>query len=276
MDIVDLRKHEFLSYDYSLEEQPARTGFSMHMHTEMEVYYLIAGSVEYHVENHVYLPKAGDVMILRAGELHTAQVMQEHRGAYERYNLRFSPELLRESLNSRLLMPFLNRPAGVFNLYTAEEIPSGYIRECFARMFAGGEENGGNRAVSYLIPILQELYDVWRTREHPQEVPHDSLASEVIAYINKNLSTLRSPQELSQVFYRSQSQLYRVFREYTGTSVWSYVRAKRLTTARELMQNGELPAKAASACGFEDYSTFYRAYKRQFGCSPQADSKNAI
>lgn len=275
MDIIDLRKHKQLSYDYCREEVPDRRGFFMHLHTQMEVYYLVEGNVEYHVENHVYLPKAGDVMIMRAGELHTSQIEAEHEGKYERYNLRFSPELLKESLNSRLLMPFINRPNGVCNLYPADEISSDFIRSCFQRMFDIKNDDGGVRATSYLIPILQEIYDAWCRREKAEENPHDSLASEIISYINQHLSTLRSPQELTEVFYLSQSQIYRAFREYTGTSVWNYVRTKRLITARERMQNGEHPIKAASNCGFSDYSTFYRAYKRQFGCAPQEDYRSA-
>jgi len=271
MDIVDLRKHEHLSYDYCCEEKPDRRGFFMHLHTQMEVYYLVAGNVEYHVENHIYLPKAGDVMIMRPGELHTSQVELNHGGPYERYNLRFSPELLKESLNSRLLMPFLNRPTGVFNHYPAEEIASDYIRTCFQRMLAHKTGDSEGRAVSYLIPILQEIYDVWVTREKKEETSQNSLVSEIISYINQHLATMRSPQELTEVFYLSQSQIYRAFREYTGTSVWDYVRTKRLITAREQMQNGELPTRAATACGFHDYSTFYRAYMRQFGCRPQDD-----
>ena len=271
MDIIDLRKYDHLSYDYSREEQPTRPGFFMHMHTQMEVYYLIEGNVEYHVENHIYLPKAGDVMIMRPGELHTSQVEVEHGGPYERYNLRFSSELLKETLNSRLLLPFLNRPTGVLNQYTSNEIPSDYIRTCFQRMFSQQDNDNGGRTISYLIPILQEIYDVWATREKPLENPHVSLASEIISYINQHLATLHSPKELTDVFYLSPSQIYRAFHEYTGTSVWNYVRTKRLITARELMQNGERPATAAIACGFEDYSTIYRAYRRQFGCSPQED-----
>ena len=271
MDHVDLREHEHLSYEYSRHEKPDRPGFFMHVHTQMEVYYLVEGNVEYHVENHVYLPQAGDMMIMRAGELHTSQVHVEHGGPYERYNLRFSPELLKESLNSRLLLPFLSRPAGEFNLYSRDEIPSDYVRSCFQRMFTQHAKDDDTRAAAFLIPILQEIYDVWLTREKPQKKPHDSLPAEIISYINQNLATLRGPQELSNVFFLSQSQIYRVFREYTGTSIWNYVRTKRLITARELMQNGEPPSKAAAACGFDDYSTFYRAYRKQFGCSPQED-----
>ena len=275
MDTVDLRKHPKLSYDYSCEATPNRKEFLMHTHTQMEVYLLLAGNVEYHVENHIYRPKAGDVMIMRAGEMHASRAEPEPGGAYERYNLRFSPELLKESLNSRLLLPFLDRAAGSANHYPASQIPSDFIRGCFRRMFSQKEDDGGARALSYLIPILQEVYDAWLRRENGpekhQEHPQDPLAARIISHINQKLFSLGSPRELTDVFYLSQSQIYRAFREYTGTSVWDYVRAKRLIAARERMQQGEKPTKAAAVCGFSDYSTFYRAYKRQFGCSPQDD-----
>lgn len=273
MDILDLREHGLLSYDYTREENPQREKVFLHLHTQMELYYLLEGNVEYLVENQVYYPKAGDVILLRPGELHSSKVSPHHTGAYVRYNLRFHPSLLTQSLNSRLLAPFLDRPGGVFNLYTAQELPSDFILSCFQRMFAPENRDSEARALAYLIPILQEIYDVWLTRDTPREMPQDSLPAQIVAYIHKNLATLRSPQELSEVFYLSQSQLYRAFREYTGTSLWNYVRTKRLITARERMQSGESPAQAAAETGFADYSTFFRAYKRQFGCNPQEDCR---
>lgn len=271
MDVIDLRQFPQLSYDYTREENPERAKVFMHLHTQMELYCLLEGDVEYLVENQVYYPKAGDVMLLRPGELHSSKVSPHHTGAYVRYNLRFSPALLTQSLNGRLLSPFLDRPGGAGNLYTARELPSDFVRSCLQRMFSPENRDSEARALSYLIPILQEIYDVWVTRDTPRQSPQDSLPARIVAYIHQNLSTLRSPRELSEVFYLSQSQLYREFREYTGTSLWNYVRAKRLITARERMQSGQSPAKAAAASGFDDYSTFFRAYKRQFGCSPQED-----
>lgn len=268
MNMIDVRSHARFSYDHCCEDEPKRPGIFMHTHQWLELYYLVRGDVEYRVESNVYLPKPGDVMLMRAGELHTSIIRQ---GPYERYNLRFSPSLLKETLNDRLLRPFLNRPAGVHNHYCSDQIASDYIRACLLRLFDPCVSDSETRSMAYLIPILQEIYDVWVTLEPPQNRPHPSLPAEVISYINQNLATLRSPKEVADAFYLSQSQLYRSFREYTGTTLWNYVRTKQLITAKELLLNGEAPAKVATACGFDDYSTFYRAYKRQFGRSPQDD-----
>ena len=270
MRVVDLQKFDSLIYSYSYEEHPDQSQFFVHDHDDMEIYFLIDGHVRFHVNNTVYYPQSGDIVITRPGELHYVEI--DENETYKRYNIRFSSELLKESLNRRLLLPFLNRPSGSHNLYTSSELPADFIQNCLNRMFLHlGNENKA-RATSYLIPILQELYDSWCTKDIPHETPRQSLLEEIITYINQHLTDFKSIQEITDMFHLSQAQLYRIFREYTGTTIWNYVRTKRLITAQILVQNGELPAEAAIQCGFDDYSTFYRAYKRHFGHSPSADS----
>lgn len=271
MNIYNLRKQDRLSFDHVREETPDLSQARMHAHTDIEIYFLIAGSVEYHIENSVYTPKPGDVMIMRPGEMHTSK--PDCSQPYERINLRFPPELLKESLNARLLIPFFDRPLGKFNHYAAEDLPSDFIRHCFDRMFAESPSAGHTRTISYLLPVLQEIYDNWQAKDPVQKKTEDLIPAQIVSYINKNLTELQSPQQLSDAFFMSQSQIYRIFRNYTGRSVWDYVRTRRLFTARELLQTGVSPHKAASDSGYRDYSTFYRAYKKLFGHSPLDDQK---
>ena len=66
----------------------------------------------------------------------------------------------------------------------------------------------------------------------------------------------------------SKAQLWRSFKETTGYSPWNYITLKRLIKAKQLIESGEAPTKIFSECGFSDYTTFYRAYKKHFGHSP--------
>ena len=241
----------------------------LHVHTGIEIYYLIEGSVEYHIENSIYKPKPGDILVMRPGEIHSSK--PDCSQPYDRINLRFTPDLLKETLNARLLSPILDRPLGSANLYTAEELPVSFIRSCFDRMLSDSSADGVRRSVAYLLPILQEIYEVWLTKEHVASNESTSVPAQIISYINQNLANLQSPQQISDAFFMSPSQIYRIFRSYTGTSVWEYVRTKRLFTARELLQTGSNPHAAAEASGYQDYSTFYRAYRKHFGNNPQDD-----
>ena len=73
-------------------------------------------------------------------------------------------------------------------------------------------------------------------------------------------------------FYISKYHMMRRFRQETGYSVHGYLTEKRLLLARQLLGRGCTPAEAALQAGYQDYSTFSRAYKKQFGCSPSADA----
>ena len=41
----------------------------------------------------------------------------------------------------------------------------------------------------------------------------------------------------------------------------------------QVPKRGETAGTASAACGFTDYSAFYRAYRARFGHSPKEDAK---
>ena len=270
MDINMRREYAQLNFDYVRETTPDPKKYYMHIHSDLELYYFVEGHVEYHVENSVYHLNPGDILIMRTAEAHCAQVFSDM--PYERFILMFSPELLKQTMNGNLLAPYFDRPIGTMNHYPAHVLPAQYIRTCIDRMFLHEENTSRMRPLVYLLGILQEIYDVWTVhRQDYQFETADTLVSRIISYINRNLMELKNLQQLEQHFFLCQSHLNRVFREFVGTSIWKYVQTKRLITARELLQSGSKPQNVAVSCGYQDYSSFYRAYQKQFGHNPRED-----
>lgn len=67
----------------------------------------------------------------------------------------------------------------------------------------------------------------------------------------------------------SRRRFTQLFREVTGTSWLSYVRRLRIDHAKRLLRSTERTVlSVAFECGFDDLSTFYRAFKRETGISP--------
>ena len=60
----------------------------------------------------------------------------------------------------------------------------------------------------------------------------------------------------------------RLFKAQTGSTVHAYVRQRRLLYAAHLIRRGVSVNKAAAESGFEEYSTFFRAFRECFGVSP--------
>ena len=88
-------------------------------------------------------------------------------------------------------------------------------------------------------------------------------------YIEENLERHISVAELAEHVYLSKYYFMRFFKEMTGTSVYQYIIQKRLVGASNLIMEGVPVASVYLYCGFGDYTSFLRAFKKQFGYSPK-------
>lgn len=259
---------------YNLDDCIPNESLQMHIHTELEIIYICKGSFFFQIEGSVYPVSPGDLVLMRMSEVHNI-ISQTEVPVYERITFHIDPQILKETLNGRLLKPFIDRPLGVLNHYTAAELPGDLIHSCIKQAFLNRDMRNEMQALSYLLPILQSIYDVYV--EKTVALPADSqpLASQIIAYINSHLQELEGTHQLEKKFFLSISQINRIFHSFSGTSAWNYVKLKRLYAAREMLQSGVTPTVAAINCGYQDYSSFFRAYKKQFKHSPRVDYHHA-
>lgn len=234
----------------------------MHSHDFYEIYCFLEGDAEYCVEGRRYALHPGDMVLLRKGEVHKVELLSPQR--YHRIGVHFdlgnSSELMR---SEHLLAPFLKRPSGKFNHYPAA-IFSDNHRLHYLRQIVKNEKQG----IYYLLPLLCELAEAFPILQQSELFAEKDTAAPIMKYINQNLTERMTLEILSQKFHISQTHLNRLFRQSASTTVWEYITIKRLFLAREMLENGQSPTVVYMQCGFQEYSTFYRAYKRYFGVSP--------
>lgn len=108
----------------------------------------------------------------------------------------------------------------------------------------------------------------WKTGSTEKESDVDPVVSDVIRYINAHLQDDLSLENLCDRFLLSKSSLTARFRKITGFTPHQYILEKRVNHARELMDTGVNANEAAERCGFTEYSTFYRVYRKTFGEGP--------
>ncbi|MBQ3529982.1 MAG: helix-turn-helix domain-containing protein [Oscillospiraceae bacterium] len=90
----------------------------------------------------------------------------------------------------------------------------------------------------------------------------------VMGYINQNLSRNISVQTIARANNVSVSSLAHIFKKEMNISIYQYIIKKRLILAHRKICDGELASTVAVECGFNDYSGFYKQYKKIFNCSP--------
>ena len=95
------------------------------------------------------------------------------------------------------------------------------------------------------------------------------LLDRIMAYIETYYAAHITIDDLARRFYVSNSTISHLFKQKMGVSVYRYITQRRLIAAKTLIGQ-KLPLEEISQkVGFSDYSTFYRAFKQEFGISPR-------
>ena len=100
--------------------------------------------------------------------------------------------------------------------------------------------------------------------EHKQVIQH------CIDYIETHIKTEITAAELAEIAGYSLFHFYRLFHVLTGFPVMQYILRRRLLHAVYSVQCGNNTGiQAALEYGFETYAGFYKAFVREFGCTPK-------
>lgn len=102
------------------------------------------------------------------------------------------------------------------------------------------------------------------------QAENDSLASDVISYIDKHYTDCDLCfTTLEEEFRCSASTIRKAFKNATNITVSHYIEQKRMNLAYELLsQKDKQIADVAIQCGYTTPNSFYKAYKRTYGCAP--------
>ncbi len=264
-------KNEFYTYGQERTKITKDTEFNFHAHEEYEIYWFIEGDGVYFIEGSEYQLKPNMILLMRSAEMHKPELA--NGSVYERATFHFQPQYIaKRDPEQRLLLPFINHSPGVENMYCVDDFETNLIYDCLANMskISGDKYADKLRLDSMFFCVLQELYDAHTKRHCVETDAENNLMSQITLYIEQHLGEQLSLADLQNRFYISKTHLTRLFKKTTGLSTWEYIGVKRLTIAKTMLGQGVRATVAAQACGFCDYSAFYRAYKKRFGVAPSS------
>lgn len=118
-----------------------------------------------------------------------------------------------------------------------------------------------------LISLLTKIQTLYANRCTSRQA---LLVDQAKAYIDENYQqqTL-SVAQIAEKLELNQSSLSSLFKFYTGTTLVSYIRARRVSYAKALLSNRQFTLEQiAEQAGFGSINTMYRAFKTVEGLSP--------
>ncbi len=261
---------DILSIHHTVTPSPVSGNYSLHAHKNCELYFFLEGNGYYTVEGTDYPMQSGSVIVIRDGEAHTPHI--EPSAPYDRVSINF-PRSFLPAADKEITEIFYDRPLGKDNMFLLSDSSLFFVKAC-VQSICENEMSADiqSRVAVYLQAIIWELYRVKKSGRDPvptnERTDTSAVMRTILTYINDNLTTIENIGELEKEFFFSRSYINRIFKETTGSSVWGYILLKRLLLAQTLLQNGRPAAIVAAECGFGDYSSFYRQFKKHFGISP--------
>lgn len=94
------------------------------------------------------------------------------------------------------------------------------------------------------------------------------ILQKVVNYIEANLKTELNYEELARLVGYSPYHFLHMFGDVIGMPLSAYITRRRVKYAIYDISKGEKLIDVALAYGFDTHSGFFKAFKREFGCSP--------
>ncbi len=276
-DIISGCKRGYLNKDFQFFHLKDRKSieFELHFHDFNKIVIFISGNVTYLIEGRAYKLKPWDILLISSSEIHKAVI--DAAGTYERMIVWVKPGFLagHDSSEGNLLRCFETASGEKSNLLRlnpellrqGKYILSQLNEEC---------DNGGfgsqvlrDSLFLQFIVYLNRLYLRPENIKNKAEGEYDENIGRIISYINENLCEDMSIDSLASKFYMSRYHLMHKFKSQTGYTIHNYITQKRLIMSNKLIKSGKSVAGACEECGFGDYSSYVRAFKKMYGFSPK-------
>lgn len=243
-----------------------------HSHDFYELYFFIGGHASYIVESKKYTLRHGDILLVPPGELHQLD-MADSAQFYERIVLWITPQYLRALSTAHTDLTECFRLCAEKRAYMIRDVSLSasvgvWLDEAFARSSAA-RYGDDLRAEILLKNIFLELCRYTRSHRTAESGVSHEAVTQAVDYIAAHLTEELSLRTLADRLYLNPQYLSRLFREQTKVTVHQYILKKRLTLARSLIEQDLPITQVCRRSGFNDYTNFFRAFRKEYGMTPK-------
>ena len=259
------------------------TQVSLHWHIEMELIVIKRGEGLVHVNLVSYKVKAGDIIVVLPGQLHSITALGYALMEYE--NILFKAEMLKSKTtdicNLHIINPILNGYVD-FPAWIQPKLP--YYTNTLACIKQISElskykPEGYQLAIkSCLMMFLFYLYTNNKKTDLVKYKKSIDKIKLVLEYIQNNYQHQITIDEIAKICYYSNSHFMKFFKETTGYGFTHYLNDYRLAVATQLLQTENVSIlEISQQAGFENVSYFNRLFKRKYNMTPTVyRKKNSI
>ena len=224
-----------------------------HCHARYEMIAVIEGDITVIFEGKPYRLKGGQCAVISPLSYHI--INANRQGRYRRVTALFDTEAIPAPLRSS----FFEGKKEIYILsFPQGEALAEICESEDAALYAPLAE-------SIMVQLLYAIYKMGRTAPTAQV---DETLAKMLSFVDAHLCEPIRLSEIAASAALSVSSVSHIFREKMKISPKQYILRKKLALASKLIGEGTSPTDAALFVGYEDYSNFYRMYRKQFEKKP--------
>ncbi len=265
-----------LSKDFEIYyyEDRALSKVDLHTHNYYEFYFFLEGDVHIQVGGKLYPVRFGDIMLIPPHHEHCT-IVRSQSTPYRRFVFWISQEYCNQLLQSSPDYAYIMQYVATEKHYIfhTDQIDFNAIQSKILRLLEEMRSEKYGREAQIAICVNDLVLGINRLA-HEQNTPKKKaserqLYRQLEEYIEDHLTEDLSLERLADVFYASKYHIAHVFKDNIGLSIHQYIMKKRLNLCKDAISGGTSITEAYHSFGFGDYSSFYRAFKKEYGISPK-------
>lgn len=245
-----------------------------HWHNEIEILFLLSGTLQITVEDAHHDLKSGDIILINSNQIHSIKGKNNLT-----FVLQFVPESIYRIYGNQQLYYFnLNTADSCLKKESVNKLKSilanigieyskrrdgykFYLWSCFYELIGFIFRYCNYKAISSDLINMQDLKKV----------------SDIINYVTENFDKFISIKTIAEGLNMCDLTLSKFFKEKTGLSILSYLQIVRINHAKRLLESTDTPiVDIAQECGFYSLPTFYRVFNKIVGVSPSEFKKAEV
>lgn len=252
----------------------AQKEFTYHYHDFNKILILLNGDVTYTIEGRSYDLKANDIVFVKAGEVHKPVI--NSTSPYERIVIYVSPDYLDSYQKEKadLNTCFHQAHKEQSHVLRIKSFANSRLNSCIQRLEGSLQDKDFANELYHEVLFLEFMIELNRAAlcdaiTYLSNTSSNQTILAIIEYLNTHLTEDICIDTLAEQFYLSRYYLMHSFKEETGYTIGNYLATKRLLLAKDMIAGGQPITDVCYACGYKNYSTFSRAYKKNFGKAPR-------
>ena len=270
-------KRGYLNSDFKMFHltDQISTEFEFHYHEFHKITIFISGNVQYFIEGKTYSLEPYDIVLVNRNDIHRVQV--DPSVPYERIIVYISPGFMEAYRTDHYDLSYCFEKAkkehsNVLRIHALEKSSLFKVTNRLERSFSDTEYASDlYRQILFLEFMIHLNRAALKNKaEFLDASLYNPKIVNLIQYINQHLTDSLTMDDLSARVYLSKYYMMRLFKAETGYTIGNYITYRRLLLARSLILKGIPITQACLSSGFQDYSTFSRAYKAEFQEPPRS------